>query len=141
LGRRELSLLLLQAMFAQAGLDPFESADVFHRVAALRPAFDLDATRLEDLAGQLRPLFALTGADVEARLADCETLAAGSDWLAAFGRAGTLLEQAVAGGELDRGLRAILAHIVIFHWNRLGLTASTQAILARAASASALLAD
>ncbi|WP_313949438.1 lantibiotic dehydratase C-terminal domain-containing protein, partial [Frankia sp. AvcI1] len=36
-------------------------------------------------------------------------------------------------GTLTRGIRAVIALHVIFHWNRLGLTATTQAGLARAA--------
>ena len=59
-------------------------------------------------------------------------------WLAAFIQAGQELGEAAATGRLDRGLRAILAQIVIFHWNRLGLSAQTQGILAHAAKAAIL---
>ena len=45
---------------------------------------------------------------------------------------------ALATGTLDRGLRDVLAHHVIFHWNRLGLPASTQATLARSAQAAVM---
>lgn len=37
-------------------------------------------------------------------------------------------------GNLIRGLRAVIAHQVLFHWNRMGLPASTQTTLARAAA-------
>ena len=57
---------------------------------------------------------------------------------AAFIRAGKLLGEAAATNRLDRGLRATLAQIVIFHWNRLGLSASAQGILAHAAKAATL---
>jgi hypothetical protein len=40
--------------------------------------------------------------------------------------------------DVSRGLRAVLAHVVIFHWNRLGLPAVTQATLARAAASACL---
>jgi hypothetical protein len=43
------------------------------------------------------------------------------------------LGDAASDGTLERGLRDILAHHVIFHWNRLGLTAASQSIVARAA--------
>jgi hypothetical protein len=35
-------------------------------------------------------------------------------------------------------VRAVLAHVLIFHWNRLGLSAAAQGILARAATAATL---
>jgi hypothetical protein len=35
-------------------------------------------------------------------------------------------------------LRAILTHVVIFHWNRFGLSATSQGILARAATTALL---
>ncbi len=60
-------------------------------------------------------------------------LAFAAPWAAAFHGAGRSLGHAARDGTLQRGVRDILAHHVIFHWNRLGLAASTQAILARAA--------
>jgi thiopeptide-type bacteriocin biosynthesis protein len=62
-------------------------------------------------------------------------------WLAAHVQAGQKLGTAANGGHLDRGLRAVLAQIVIFHWNRLGLPAHTQGILAHAAKAAILTRD
>ncbi|MGH3431095.1 MAG: thiopeptide-type bacteriocin biosynthesis protein, partial [Mycobacteriales bacterium] len=54
-------------------------------------------------------------------------------WTAAFDEAGRALGNAARNGALARGLRDVLAHHVIFHWNRIGLADRTQAILARAA--------
>ncbi|ABW14727.1 hypothetical protein Franean1_5369 [Parafrankia sp. EAN1pec] len=45
---------------------------------------------------------------------------------------------AAAQTHLGRGLRAILTHVLIFHWNRLGLSATSQAVLAHAAAAALL---
>jgi thiopeptide-type bacteriocin biosynthesis protein len=56
-----------------------------------------------------------------------------TQWHDAFSDAGLRLGESARHGELDRGLRAVLTHVVIFHWNRLGLPASTQGILATAA--------
>jgi Lantibiotic biosynthesis dehydratase C-term len=53
---------------------------------------------------------------------------------AGFTDAGRRFAVASSGTTLSRGLRAILAYTVIFHWNRLGLSATSQAVLARAAS-------
>lgn len=45
--------------------------------------------------------------------------------MTAFDIAGRTLATAATDGTLERGVRNILAHHVIFHWNRLGLPAPT----------------
>jgi thiopeptide-type bacteriocin biosynthesis protein len=54
-------------------------------------------------------------------------------WATAFHATGCALGDLARRGELRRGLRAVLAHHVIFHWNRLGLSYDTQSVLAHAA--------
>lgn len=134
-GRRELSLLLIRTLQQHAGLDWFESADVFDRVAALRPVDEVNPARVERAANQARPLLAADKTRLDRLFSTGEPLAVAAAWRAAFAAAGTRLGLAAADGRLDRGLRAILAHIVIFHWNRLGMSGSTQGLLARAAAA------
>jgi thiopeptide-type bacteriocin biosynthesis protein len=132
LGRREVSVLLISAMFSAAGLDWHEHGDVFARVAAMRPEpAPGTAGQPAQLADQLRTLLAMPTAaffpeDAAAR------------WHTGFTDAGRRFADASSSGTLNRGLRAVLAHGVIFHWNRLGLPALTQAILARAAASACL---
>lgn len=57
------------------------------------------------------------------------------DWAAAFHNAGTELGDLARNGTLRRGLRAVLAHHVIFAWNRIGLSHTTQSLLANVAQA------
>jgi len=57
-----------------------------------------------------------------------------SGWAAAFDSAGTELGDLARHGILGRGLRAVLAHHVIFAWNRIGLSYTTQSILANVAT-------
>nr|MDQ3579089.1 thiopeptide-type bacteriocin biosynthesis protein [Actinomycetota bacterium] len=139
LGRRELSILLLSGLMRAAGLDGFECGDVFARVAQLRPApADADAARIGKLADNVRILLLIPN------LADSELFTPGGPvahaarWLAEFGTIGQRLGHDAAEGHLDRGLRAILTHVVIFHWNRFGLSAASQGILARAATTALL---
>src|SRR5690606_17130968 len=54
-------------------------------------------------------------------------------WAEAFEQAGRTLAGLAHEGHLTRGLRAVLAHHILFHWNRLGITAANQANLARVA--------
>lgn len=61
-------------------------------------------------------------------------LSSASAWLTAFEYAGAALRKQAGEGGLTRGLRAVIAHHVIFHWNRIGLPARIQAKLALAAS-------
>jgi thiopeptide-type bacteriocin biosynthesis protein len=137
LGRRELSLLLIRALQQHAGLDWFEAGDVFDRITHMRPV-PADADRVAALATKIQPLLAVaTHADL-ALFTPTGPVAYAAPWLAAFIQAGRDLGEAAAANRLDRGLRAILAQIVIFHWNRLGLTAHAQGILAHAAKAALL---
>jgi thiopeptide-type bacteriocin biosynthesis protein len=139
LGRRELSILLLSGMMRAAGLDTFEYGDVFDRVARLRPApTGADAVRTGRLADNLRVLLSIPD------LADSELFTPGgpaahaAPWLAAVRAAGEQLGHDAGSGRLDRGLRAIFSHVVIFHWNRFGLSATSQGILAHAATTALL---
>ena len=139
LGRRELSLLLLNGMMRAAGLDTFERGDVFDRVAQLRPApADTNTARTSKLVHDVRVLLSIPD------LADSELFVPGGPvahterWLAGFCAAGERLGDDARDGRLARGLRAILTHVVIFHWNRLGLSATSQGILAPAAAAAML---
>ncbi len=139
LGRRELSILLISGLFQAAGLDAFERGDVFDRVAQLRPApTAADATRIEQLAGNVRVLLAIPDLSTSELFDRGGPVAHAASWLAAFQAAGQRLGTSAAQGHLERGLRAVLTHVVIFHWNRFGLSATSQSVLARAA-ASALL--
>ncbi|HSL09426.1 MAG TPA: hypothetical protein VK887_15830 [Pseudonocardiaceae bacterium] len=72
-----------------------------------------------------RPTGALFGTD--------GPLAFAASWTAAFNHAGQALGAAANDGALERGTRDILAHHVIFHWNRIGLPYKIQSILAQAA--------
>ncbi|MEN3608579.1 thiopeptide-type bacteriocin biosynthesis protein [Plantactinospora sp. ZYX-F-223] len=138
-GRREVSLLLIRALQHGAGLDWFEAADVFDQVAQMRPAPPAaDATRVQRLADQMRPLLALPADARTALFAPDGPLTSANDWHLAFMRAGEQCAEAARAGHLRRGVRAVLAQIVIFHWNRLDLPAHTQAILARAATTAIL---
>ncbi|MFD0479888.1 thiopeptide-type bacteriocin biosynthesis protein [Nonomuraea thailandensis] len=134
LGRRELSIVLINALLQAAGLDWFERGDVFARVAQLRPAPALaDVGQVEKLSANVRTLLAVPAQADGDPFAPGGLAAFASPWLTAWQAAGNELGRAAAEGRIYRGLRALLTHVVIFHWNRLGLSATTQGILARAA--------
>lgn len=142
LGRREVSVLLISAMLAAAGLDWYERGDVFARVAAMRPEPAPGTTaQAAQLADQLGTLLAMPAATASALFSDGGTFGAATRWHADFTDAGRRFAGAASADALDRGLRAVLAHAVIFHWNRLGLSRGTQAILARAAASACLPTD
>jgi thiopeptide-type bacteriocin biosynthesis protein len=135
IGRRELSILLISGLFQAAGLDTFERGDVFARVAQLRPTpTDTNATRIEQLAENVRVLLSVPDLPTSGLFSPGEPAAHAGSWLAAFQTAGHQVGTAAARGELKRGLRAILTHVLIFHWNRFGLSATGQSVLARAAT-------
>ncbi|MEU1812746.1 thiopeptide-type bacteriocin biosynthesis protein [Micromonospora aurantiaca (nom. illeg.)] len=133
LGRRELSLLLLGGHLQAAGLDWFERGDVFARVAQLRPIDDTTRSQLDTLTDSVRGLLAVAPNTDNALFAADGAVSFAAPWHTAYADAGRALAAAATAGTLRRGLRAVASHIVIFHWNRLGLAARTQGILARAA--------
>lgn len=140
IGRREVSIMLIHALLHGARLDWFESGDVFHRVAQLRPA-PPDSTpqeAMDALADKVRTLIHTAAEATDLLFGPGGPAAFAADWRDDFHAAGRRLGAAAADGRLDRGLRALLTHVVIFHWNRLGLSATTQGILARAATAAFL---
>ncbi|MGG8408262.1 thiopeptide-type bacteriocin biosynthesis protein [Streptomyces sp. 12297] len=136
IGRRELSVLLCTTLMRAAGLEWYEQGDVWNGVITEehRTAISgMPENQLNAHAEDIRQLL----------LADCEPdgvlfqtdgpLAASAPWAAAFRETGHALAEAVQRGTLDRGLRRVLSLHVIFHWNRLGLSVSTQSALAWAA--------
>ncbi len=139
LGRRELSILLLSGLLRAAGLDVFECGDVFDRVTRIRPApADADSARIEQLAASVRVLLSIPDLPASELFTSGGPVAHAAPWLTAFQTAGRQFGDAAARGHLDRGVRAILTHVLIFHWNRFGLSAASQGILARAATTALL---
>jgi thiopeptide-type bacteriocin biosynthesis protein len=139
IGRREMSVLLCTALMRAATLDWHEQGDVWHRVTLMRRLPPETATvRPTTVTGQIRKLLSLDTSPPSNLGHDDGPLASARTWLAAFTDAGHALGQAAHEGALWRGLRDVLAHHVIFHWNRLGLTTATQAVLAQAAYAAVL---
>lgn len=130
-GRRELSVLLCSSLFRAAGQDWYERGDIWHRVAQMRPLPNgIPTDRLPDMAEDMRRLLA---ADTDQLLGPDGPLGFTASWATGFRDAGRDLAHASQRGALLRGMRDVLAHHVIFHWNRIGLSATTQAILSRAA--------
>ncbi|MFC8895782.1 methyltransferase, FxLD system [Streptomyces cinereoruber] len=131
LGRAETAVLLMSSMMRAAGLDWFEQGDVWSKVAALRPVVsDLDPERSTALLPAMHKLMS-----TEARSL-CRAggpLDGHAEWVAAFERAGTTLAYLAVQGELTRGLRAVIAHHVIFHANRAGLPSADQHALSHIA--------
>ncbi|MFI6098165.1 thiopeptide-type bacteriocin biosynthesis protein [Lentzea sp. NPDC051213] len=139
LGRRELSLLLCTTLMRAAGLEWYEQGDVWHRVAQERrlPA-DVPVSKVTAMAGDLKQLMLADVSSDGPLLGTNGPLASAAEWAEAFRQAGRTLGSAARRGTLRRGLREVVSYLVIFHWNRLGLPARTQSILAWAARSAIL---
>jgi protein-L-isoaspartate(D-aspartate) O-methyltransferase len=126
LGRRELALLLPSVSLRAAGLDWYEQGDVWAKVAAERPptqhpsSAKLSAATHRLMTIEAGPTSSLATGGQHAYLAD---------WIPAFEWVGQHLADLNRNGRLERGLRAVLAHHIIFHWNRLGLPSEDQSTL------------
>ncbi|TDC08063.1 methyltransferase [Nonomuraea longispora] len=125
--RRELAILLCTALIRAAGQDWYEQGDIWARVAAHRePALP----RLD----QLDKVRRLMSVDLSTLCRPGAALAEHAEWAHAFTTNGRQLAELAHNGQLDRGLRAVLAHHIIFTWNRHGLPHTTQAALASTAT-------
>jgi thiopeptide-type bacteriocin biosynthesis protein len=139
LGRRELSLLLCSTLMNSAGLEWYEQGDVWHRVAHERPLPpDVPTRKLDSMADSLRTLMLADTTAAGALFNTNGPLAHAADWAGSFRLAGQTLGARARSGSLQRGLRDVLSYHIIFHWNRLGLPARQQSILAWAARAAIL---
>jgi protein-L-isoaspartate(D-aspartate) O-methyltransferase len=124
-GGKERAILLVSAMTRAAGLDPFETGDVWAKLAALRPPADPPPPdRRADTVAAMRRLLTADAA----RRPDAESGWAGR--VAAFEDAGRQLAFLAAGGLLTRGLRSVVAHHLIFAFNRAGVPSRAQAAAA-----------
>jgi thiopeptide-type bacteriocin biosynthesis protein len=133
LHRRETAVLLNAALLRAACLDWFEQGDVWARVASHRERPEALATGEADvLHASLRVLMSAdTTMVTDSRPHHGITPA----WVSVFSASGDELAKLAAAGLLHRGLRAVLAHHVIFAWNRHGLPHAVQARLSNAAAA------
>lgn len=131
--RSELAILLSVALLRGAGLDWYEQGDVWARVAehrAAEPARASPADRSDALEPSLRRLLTV---DTSLLIADGAPLNHIANWSAAFTDTGNRITALATAGRLHRGVRAVLAHHIIFTWNRHGLSFAAQAALAHTA--------
>ncbi|MBB2749318.1 UNVERIFIED_ORG: protein-L-isoaspartate(D-aspartate) O-methyltransferase [Microbispora rosea subsp. rosea] len=132
-GVRETSILLCGVLMRAAGLDWYEQGDVWAKVAELRPLDPVTPPWApehdRELQAAMRRLLT----------ADARTLPTiPTRWSAAFEDAGQALAGLNREGRLTRGLRAVLAHHVIFHANRANVPGGDQAAIATLAARTVL---
>jgi thiopeptide-type bacteriocin biosynthesis protein len=131
IGRPELSVLMCSAMLRAAGQEWTEQGDVWARVAGMRPAMGEPNAGLPTAVAE--KIGVLLAADTIAMTDPGQALEAAADRVHAFARAGRELAHTARLGGLTRGLRDVLAHVVVFHWNRAAIPTGEQTILASAA--------
>ncbi|MGC4851886.1 methyltransferase, FxLD system [Micromonospora sp. DT4] len=136
LGQREMTALLCGVLLRSAGLDRYEQADTWSKVAVERPLAHADPAlhdeqHREPLVRAMTTLLTVNPASL------CTPpngpLAGWQPWIAAFEKTGQELLPLSREGRLSRGLRQVLAHHIIFHANRAGISVpelSTMAALA-----------
>lgn len=131
--RRELSILLCNTFMRAANLDWYERGDVWARVRAHRPRnSEMSPDQLNRLKTQLHRLISVDlrpSSDV----VRAGRLGFAARWIDAFEQAGTALARLECEGRLGRGIREVLAHHILFHWNRLGITSAAQSMIAQVA--------
>lgn len=131
-GHRELATLLCSRLFRAAGQDWYEQGDIWARIAGnRRPAHELAPETVQSLQPGVRRLMTVDTAEMARDPGSGLSFATG--WFAAFDSAGQQLARLAREGALERGLRAVLTHHVLFAFNRMGLTPAAQTLLAHTA--------
>ncbi|NRQ30637.1 methyltransferase [Nonomuraea sp. NN258] len=129
--RRELSIMLCTTLLRSAGLDWYEQGDAWAQVAEHRDLSEpVPPGPRHALETGLRRLMSV---DADPLYRKGGPLAFAAEWSAAFDATGCELAALSANGLLHRGLRAVLAHHIIFAWNRHGIPYASQAVLAHTA--------
>lgn len=126
--RREHSLILCTALMRAAGLDWNEQGDVWARIAEHRAGL-----LGQPVVADPRTWAPFTSGVRQLLLGTARADAVSPGWLTTFADTGAALLALREQGGLTRGIRAVIALHVIFHWNRIGLAATMQATLAQAA--------
>jgi protein-L-isoaspartate(D-aspartate) O-methyltransferase len=124
--RRELAVLLAGHLLRAAGQDWYEQGDIWTRLAIHRKAQNTPEPSTRTVAAVQRLLTAAADADNSPLRAELA-------WPTAFDRAGHALADLHQHGALTRGLRAVLTQHLLFAFNRLGVSAEHQYLLATAA--------
>ncbi|WJK33097.1 thiopeptide-type bacteriocin biosynthesis protein [Solwaraspora sp. WMMA2065] len=140
LGPRELSLLLCGTLLRAADQDWHEQGDIWHRVTAMRPLYPdhHDPGRFPQITAKVHHTLTLDPRQAVTHTADRDLTGQVDPWLTAAHDTGAALTRLARTGALRRGLRDVLAHHLVFHWNRLGLTTTAQSVLAHAAATATL---
>ncbi|CRK59227.1 O-methyltransferase clustered with LanBC [Alloactinosynnema sp. L-07] len=130
--RHELTILLCATLMRGAGLDWYEQGDTWARVAHNRLNTDPIS---HDTTAMRRLLIADTTPNSPKPRNALNQI---SGWISTFYTAGEHLGRLSRTGKLHRGLRAVLAHHILFHWNRLGVNYRNQHRLANTATTTIL---
>ncbi|WP_329064633.1 methyltransferase, FxLD system [Streptomyces sp. NBC_01429] len=125
--RRELGVRLATRMMTAAGQDFYEQGDIWAQFAEHRG----DDGEAEPSPGTLAAVQLLVTAESDNQ---DSPLTLEPDWPTAFEGAGRALAALAHHGRLTRGLRAVLTDHLLFAFNRLGISAQHQNVLATAAS-------
>ena len=132
LGWRETTAILCGVLIRAAGLDRYEQADVWAKVAEERPVELADPAIFDEhksgaLVGAMTRLLTVNPNGLSR---PDGPLAGYGAWITAFERAGQDIAALAHNGQLRRGLRAVLAHHIIFHANRTGISVSELSTMA-----------
>ncbi|HEX8346961.1 MAG TPA: methyltransferase, FxLD system [Actinoplanes sp.] len=124
--RREIAVRLATRLMTAAGLDFYEQGDVWRQITDHRGGEGADPAPATTAA--VHQLLTAAG---ESPTSPLTTTPA---WPAAFDTAGRTLAELAHHGDLTRGLRAVLTDHLLFHFNRIGISAADQRLLATAAA-------
>ncbi|GAA4731329.1 methyltransferase, FxLD system [Phytohabitans rumicis] len=126
--RRELSVVLATRLLRAAGLEWYEQGDCWAQLADHRTPAAATPEPSTPMVDDVRLLLTATTDTADSPLHHTPR------WVDAFEHTGQRLAELARRGTLTRGLRAVLTHHMLFLFNRHGVSADDQHLLATAAS-------
>ncbi len=126
-----LSIYFIRTLMSATHMDAFEKWDCWTKVYSHRNHIPDESLYIESCQQWLKKVLRIEEnhlTQLYQSEEDLQCLQLYQSFLTEFGQT---LYDAYHAGELDRGVREFIAGIIIFHWNRLGLSYYHQALLSR----------
>lgn len=129
-----LSLALILKLLRASGLDSFECWDVFDKICTKRPALAIHQPLIGNFREFARKILNCGPEDVVSLYgpANARLLNHYLDFLDSFGKT---LSRCYYKGDLVCGLREFLVPVILFHWNRIGMSGIEQLAVAHSTAA------
>ncbi|WP_188383353.1 thiopeptide-type bacteriocin biosynthesis protein [Ornithinibacillus halotolerans] len=131
-GLKGLSLFFIRKLLVSSYLDPFEQWDVWNNIYSQRCYIPDENLNLDYFNNWLGKIYQIEEEHIDNLFPTKQEQECIKNYLNFLNDFGKRLYTDYQNGEIQRGVRAFLSAVILFHWNRIGLDYYTQAGISRA---------